>query len=131
MPALPTGLPAAPGLPAPGIPTPSLPGVPGLPIPTPSLPGVPGLPVSGLPALPALPVPTSGLPKVPALPTGLPTDPTVVLKNNIVGAIQILQYIATELLNIPLPGLGSIGIGSSLIPYLLNKVEGLLIVPGI
>ena len=151
-PGLPTAgipaLPATPGLPALPLPT--------LPIPTPSLPtlpistpGLPTLPIS-TPALPALPISTPALPvlpgvgtvpsslpstgsltKVPALPTSLPTDPSVVLKNNIVEAIQILQYIATELLSISLPGVGSVGIGSSLIPYLLSRVAGLLIVPGI
>ena len=104
----------------------------------PALPGLPGLPATpGLPALPGVGTVPSNLPstgsltKVPALPTSLPTDPSVVLKNNIVEAIQILQYIATELLSISLPGVGSVGIGSSLIPYLLSRVAGLLIVPGI
>ncbi|CAF9935491.1 MAG: hypothetical protein HETSPECPRED_009806 [Heterodermia speciosa] len=120
------------GLPTLPVPPPAL-AAPALTYSTPSLP-VPSFPVqsviptSGLPALPGV----SSLPSnVPAVPASLPIDPSVVLKNNIVEAIQILEYIATELLNIPVPGLGSVGVGSALIPFLLSKVVGLLSVPGI
>ena len=87
------------------------------------------IPTSGLSVLasPALPIPTASLPKV----TAVPTDPTAVLYKNVEEAIHILQYIANLLLNIPLGELESVSIGSTMIPYLLNKVGGPVIVPEI
>ena len=111
--------------------------VPGLPT-LPALPATSSLPVvgSGLPNLPS----TSSLPAVgsiagnlpvpAALPSGLPTDPAALL-GNVAEVIQILQVVTALLNNVPIPGLGAIGVGSALIPTLLNTAQGLLKVPGV